>query len=215
MNQLSNSIIGLLLFLAGCTGVQMLDTAVPRQELMSVSSVPAFAPGGFSGHLKLKAMFRVLSDGTVAEVVLLNSSGSSEWDSAAVDSMKQWRFTTLLNNDDSLGHWIRYSLVVITEEPMVMVLGEIAIAGKQKADSLYALLASGVEFDSMAKQIGTGSPSAQCRFLGETGIARFPQSVRDELRKLRMNDFTRPLKRGDSYVIYMRFNHDGLRNLPQ
>jgi TonB family protein len=202
-----------LLLFSGCVVTQETGGLEPRQELVRMSPLPPLASSTSAGGVKVRVMFKVLGDGTVAEVRVLKSSGDAEWDASAIDSMKRWRFSTIPQDTVSAGRLFLYLLVVRAEAPVVMTLGELVAAKEQEADSLYALLKSGVAFDAIAKQIPVGSSGERGRFLGPVNIAIYPEQVRDELRTLSVNDFTHPIRLGHKYVIYLRFENDGSRNL--
>jgi hypothetical protein len=127
--------------------------------------------------------------------------------------MKQWRFSPNANDTTSDGHWYHYLFDVHVGEPIILTLGELVASGPQEADSLHELLNTGVAFASVAKQFVSGSSGERGRFLGAVCIDTYPERVRNELRKLNVNDFTRPLRLGKDYVIFMRF--ENTRNLPQ
>jgi hypothetical protein len=94
-----------------------------------------------------------------------------------------------------------------------LTLGELVAAGQHEADSLYELLNSGVTFASVARQFISGSSVERGRILGAVSIETYPERVRNELRKLDVNDFTHPLRLGTDYVIFMRF--EDAENFPQ
>jgi TonB family protein len=202
MNYIATVVLAILLLLSACSVTQETGLVTPRQELVKVSSLPApIAPASAMG-LKLGVQFRVLHDGTVAEVRVLKSGGDQRWDSTVVEVMKQWRFSMSFDDTASGGHWYHYLFDVHIGQPLVLTLGELVAAGQQEADSLYELLNGGLTFASV-----------RGRFLGAVSIETYPERVRNELRKLHVNDFTHPLRLGKDYVIFMRF--EDTKNLPQ
>jgi len=196
-----------LLLWFGCTATQETETAMPRQVLVKVSSLPAYGSRWLSKDMSLQVAFRVLGDGTIADVQVLQSAADAEWNTTAAELMKQWRFSPIPGASEPEGRWIQYSLVVHVEEPVMMTLGEIACPTRQESDSLYALLAGDVPFSSIPKERAT--------LLGSVDIAAYPQHVRDVLRKLRISHFTRPLRLGNNYVIYMRFEDQSSKTMVQ
>jgi TonB family protein len=201
------------MMLAGCGVTQQIPFEQP--ELISMSALPPAPAHSYVNQLKLNVLFRVLKDGTVTDVRILGTSGESKWDAAAIDSMKQWRFATAFDDTSTAGRWIRYTLVVGIQEPMVMNLGELVLSTQAEADSLYHLLETGIAFDTLARHVRKGSADEAGRYLGMIDIARYPGHVRDELRTLAESNFTHPIRVGHNYVIYKRFTPDGSRNLAQ
>jgi TonB family protein len=201
-------IILMLVLLAGCCGSRQVTIPEDSPDIISMTALPPYAYSLREIQLRLIVFFHLMDDGSVADVRLQSTSGDSEWDAAAIDSMKQWRFTELSPTSPPGGRWIRRAIVVQVQEPIVMTLGELVTDRKEEADSLYALLRSGIDFYTLAKRIREGTTTETGRFIGDVDIARFPEQVRNEVRKLRVNRFTHPIRVGDKYVIYQRFeNH--------
>jgi len=152
----------------------------------------------------MEVLFHVRRDGSVEEVRLVESSGDPVWDRSAADSMKQWKFA-LATPDTSLeAQWVRTTLIVQVQEPIVMTLGELTAGTRQEADSLYALLLQGADFTTLAKAVRQES-SNQCGwFLGAINISRYPPHIREALRSLTLNDVTAPLQIDSRYAIFKR-----------
>ncbi len=115
----------------------------------------------------------IREDGTVENVKMLGSSGDGEWDSLATLSMKQWRYSPYRRAGVPVDLWFRQVVVVQIQEPVVMTIGEIVSSSLHGADSLHALLEAGTDMDSVFR-----------RALGTFDIVRYPQNVREALRRL-------------------------------
>lgn len=213
-NIVGTTALTVLLLLSGCIGIHETGLMVPRQELIKVSPLPPLVTPTSTRGVKLGVLFRVLHDGRVAEVHILKSGAEPQWDSTAIELMKQWRFSAIAYDTMADGHWIHYLFDVQVQEPIVMTLGELVSSQLQVADSLYALL-NGMAFDVISKQMTVGSSGEQGRFLGAVDIGTYPERVRNELRRVHVNGFTRPIRLGDSYVIYIRFPDEAPDNLVQ
>jgi hypothetical protein len=103
--------------------------------------------------------------------------------------------------------WIRRSLVIQVEEPVMRYLSELVCASRQEADSLYLLIAEGIPFDSLAMHRVPPSPT-QGALLGAVNIAVFPPHVRVALKDLKEDEVTSPLRIGGNYAIYKRLRED-------
>jgi TonB family protein len=183
----------MLLLLIGCRPAD--HGADPSdREVVVVSTLPRLSPVISPSGLVVNALFRVLDDGAVADVRLLGSSGEPDWDRAAIDSMKRWRFAPARDGSSPNGLWIRKKVVVQPHESIVMTLGELSAATRDEADSLYLLLQQRTNLDTLF-----------VASLVTTDIGRYPSHVRDELKRLRENGVTRPLRVGGRFVIYKRF----------
>ena len=82
----------ILLMLTGCAVTTRVDDANSKLELVGMSSLPPQPSISLAGKLRLNVLFRVLNNGTVADVRMLGSSGDSEWDVLAINR-KQMRCT--------------------------------------------------------------------------------------------------------------------------
>jgi len=195
----------LFVLFTGCAATQPSDIPADQPEIISMASLPPIISPVPMGRLKLNVLLHVVEDGTVAEVILLRSGGSPEWDSLAVRSMKQWRFTAPRSDGVPVNLWIRKVVVVQIRDRIVRNLGKLVSATRQEADSLYSLISSGTEFDSLARlTLGTVSDE-RSGYLGPVDLAVFPQHVREVLQMLREDEVTPPLRVGDKFVIYKRF----------
>jgi TonB family protein len=204
-----------LLFLAACMPSQQITAPPNRPEIVSMSSLPGFAAPYAFGKLKLSVLFLVRKDGTVSEVQLAKSSGDPLWDRAAIDSMKQWRFAMSLQVSDTTDRWVQSTVAIQVEEPTIIALAELRAETRAQADSLFALLQSGAEFETMVTQAQLPSSTVSGKILGITSIARYPQHVREELRRLGTNDITRPIRVGNSYIIFKRLDLGSAANFPR
>ena len=92
-------------------------------------------------------------------------------------------------------------------EPMMMLLGQISVAGRREADSLYHLLTAGASFDDLAKGSHV-APGERSGYLGPIDIASFPAGIKAELQSLEADKITEPLRIGDRFVIYKRFTKE-------
>jgi TonB family protein len=191
-----------LILISGCVETQQIRTEQP--ELLSMTALPP-APGrSGDDHFRLNVLFLILHDGTVADVKILGTTEDPKWDAAAIDSMKQWRFVPVQRDTVSSGRWIRVAVVVHTEEPVSMDIARIVTSNLKDADSLYLLLQQGIPFDTLARHIQRGGMDESVSELGTVDLARYPAHVRDILRTLTINSFSRPIRVGDEYHIYKR-----------
>jgi TonB family protein len=180
-----------LLILPGCAGPQRVLVTSEGPELISMTPFP---PVSFASELKLNVMVHIQKDGSVGSVKLLSSSGNHDWDSLAVETIKQWRYTPPRRDDKSAEMWLQHLVIVQIQEPIVMTIGELAAHDASEADSLFALLQKGTDLDSLFKQK-----------IGTFDIGKYPSQIREKIKSLKQNEFTAPLRVGDLYFIYKRF----------
>jgi len=198
-------IIILLLLMLGCAPFPERVETPAAPSVIHLTPLPPLTDLSLAAKPELSAYFLIREDGTVEEVRLISPSGDPEWEKAAVDSLKKWRFTSP-NVDRDIGErWIRYRIQIEIEEPVFLNLGEIVVYSKTEADSLYQLLREGTDFLSIARQMHEETKQPMGRYIGTVNIAHYPEYVRNRLMKLRASQFTRPIKLGDTFVIFKRF----------
>lgn len=202
------------MWLIGCSAVEQTADTIEPPVVVRTVPLPSIGAHFPLGGLKLDVMVHVLRDGTVGDAGLNRSSGIPEWDSLLIQSIRQWRFTAARRNGVPVDLWIRQPVAVQIQEPVMRILGELVAATPGEADSLYALLLGGAEFDSLLRHARGASPTAIGGLLGEVNIASYAPQVRSELQRLREDEVTHPLRVGDRYIIFKRFRKDLSRNLP-
>ncbi len=192
----------------GCASTQQADTPTNQPELISMAPLPKIVSAVPVEGLRLNVLMHIAEDGTVPEVKLLRSGGTLEWDSLAVQSIKKWQFTVPLRDGVPVSLWIRRDVIVQIQDRIVRNIGELVAATRREADSLYALIKDGLEFESLAGQVrGTlsGEPGG---YLGAVDLAIFPQHVRKVLQRLGEDQITQPLRVGEKFVIFKRLRKD-------
>ncbi len=194
-----------LLLLTGCTSLQQTTAPVPQRELILLTPLPPLTGYATAFGAKLSAVFHVLPDGTVKDVSLERSSGDTEWDPLAVDSLRHWRFAPLRGNEKPVDRFIRYAIVVQVQEPVVMHLAELVVPAKRKADSLHSLLMQGTDFESLARSALTEEGAGSWRPAEPTNLARYPNHVRAAVSRLHVDEVTEPIRLGLNYVIIKRY----------
>lgn len=202
---MKNIIPFLLLFFLGCGTTQVAEVPTEIPELVKAVPLPAMTPPLPLEGLRVSVNLLVLKDGTVGSAGMIGSTGVPDWDSAVLQSVKQWEFRPARLNGEPTDRWIRQSVVVRPQEQVIHTLGELVSLSKEEADSLYKLIEDGISFESLAGNAQVGLSSFRSGFLGAVDIGVFPMRVRSELQRLRQGSVTQPLKVGDHYVIFRRY----------
>jgi TonB family protein len=196
--------IALLLLFSGCTAPRQAVLPEQQTELILLTPLPPLSSFATAFGAKLSVIFHILPDGSTKDVTLLNSSGDTEWDRLTLDSLKQWHFTPLTGEKEKADRWIRYAIVVQVQEPVIMQLAEMVIPAQRKADSLFALLKDGADFETLARQALTGEKEGTWKPAESVNLARYPARVKQVLTTLRPDHFTDPIRIGLNYVIFKR-----------
>jgi TonB family protein len=154
-------------------------------------------------------MLRVTSDGSVHSAHLLTPSGYTDWDSLALEVVRQWRFSPARMGTRPVPCWIQQKVRVRFEPPEPITLAELVCPDRLLVDSLHALIVEGASFDSLARIYSVAASRDKGGFLGEIDARSFPAHVRQRLTALRVDDITSPLIVGRNVAIFKR-----LRRIP-
>lgn len=173
-------------------------------EIIERTEMPVYKGEVGEEPLDLQVMFHILEDGQVKEVQILTPSGDPEWDKAAADSLRKWRFAEPPSDTSSV--WVQRNIKVQFLPSQVMNLGELTASSRQDANILYSRLRAGVGFEQLFQQISDNpSNGVSARYLREANTINFPTHVSKELISLNVEQFTRPIQVNGNYVIYKRF----------
>ncbi len=196
------SIIITSLLITGFTGC-----ATEREvtHLQKETELPVYEADEEVDQLELSVLFKVKENGSIEDVRLLNTSGISEWDNAAVDSMKKWTFKP--PPDDSESFWFQRRVVVQMQPSYAMNIGELIARNEEEANLLYSRLRAGINFHRLVREAQDNSSIGKGgRYLRNIQTSEYPIDISRKLVELNVGDYTRPVKLGDEYVIFKRFD---------
>jgi hypothetical protein len=194
-----------LLFLAGCSTMQqMSDGSVPK--LLIQSPLPPFPETLTRPVFELEIVMFIMEDGTVGKTRMLKGSGDAHWDSLALTSMKQWRFTPARMENKPVGSWFHMQSTLRYANPQLMNLAEILCTTAEEADSVYKAIDQGQNFSELAMRYSVDPSREMSGALGEIDINLFPENIRKPLSKLSINEYTKPIQYGDLFAIFKRLN---------
>jgi TonB family protein len=196
-----------MFLLAGCSAVQQTDIPVQPPELVKSAPLPPIVSLVPERGMKFDVKILVLKDGTVGNVKLLESSGDTDWDSLALQSIMNWQFIPARREGMPVELWVRQPLLVQLRDPIIRTLAGLVSETQAEADSLYLLLEHGMNFDTLIRQAvqvsgeRIGSP-------GSVDITVYARHLRDKLVRLREGEVSRPLRIGDKFIIYKRLKKE-------
>ena len=145
-----------------------------------------------------------MEDGTVGKTRMLKGSGDAAWDSLAVLSLKQWRFTPARVDNKPVGSWFHMQSTIRYADAQFMSLAEILCTSAEEADSVYREIEQGKNFNELAMKYSVDPSREMSGMLGEVNINLFPENIRKPLSKLVIDGYTKPIKYGDLYAIFKR-----------
>ena len=196
----------ILVCFAGCSSSEQ-STEFTLPELLMQAPLPAFHERVCISRIMLDMKIYVLEDGTVRDVQFLAGSGNTAWDTIAVASIKQWRYSPARYNGRPMKLWFRQKAIVEFSEPTFISLAEIVCNSSEKADSAYASLQHGSDFGEVALQHSIDSSRLKKGILGEVNINLYPGYIKHILARLDAEQCTTPVKFGDQYVIFKRLKN--------
>lgn len=199
-------VIAALLF-CGCASFEPPDSHYTLPELINQVSLPQWPYAPSAVALSFTFRVHIAADGSVKDAVIETHSGSNEWDSLAVAQVRKWQYSPALVNGRPTSLWIRQTVSVLFEKPLMMRLAELVCPERSLADSVYAMLAAGAPFDSLARKYSSSLTRELGGVVGEVDIHTYPNRIRQELSHLRSGQITKPLTLGRQFVIYKKISN--------
>jgi parvulin-like peptidyl-prolyl isomerase len=187
----------------GCSSMKQTSDGSTPQVLIQ-SQLPQIPASMQKPIFELDVVMFVMEDGTVGKTRMLKGSGDAEWDSLALSSIKQWRFTPARMDNKPVGSWFHMQSSLRYADPQYMKLAEILCTSAEEADSVYKVIGQGQNFNELAMHYSVDPSREMGGLLGEININVFPENIRRPLSKLSMNEHTKPIKYGDLYAIFKR-----------
>lgn len=198
-----SSLIVLLILFASCSSTQpVTDLTLP--QLVYQQPLPAYPKALSTSMLRIPLEIHISKTGTVTDVIILKGSGVPSWDSAAVASIRQWKYTPARVKENPIGIWLHQTAVVKFSEPHIMMLAEIICAGPMEADSAFQMLERGEPFSDAVRLYSVATTRVSDGHLGPVNIQMYPEPVKNSLAGLRKGTYTKPIPYGDRYAIFLR-----------
>lgn len=175
-------------------------------RIIEKTTLPVYRGNAVDSQLNLRVFFHIMEDGYVDDVRIQTKTRDSEWDRAAADSMKKWRFSTI-HPDSSF--WLAVNVKVLIVQADLRNLGELITSDRDTAFDLYHRLRSGVSFHQLVNEARSGVlPGVIGHYVRDVNIDEYSPAVRSILGDLETGKFTRPVRVGMEYIIYMRLDGD-------
>jgi len=195
-------------FFFGCSAIEQNQESTELPALVRSTPLPPILSAVTGGGLRFNVRILVLKDGSVGDVKLQGSSGDDSWDAIALDSIRKWQFTPFKRDGVPLAIWVRQPLVVQAGDHVMRTLGQLVCASEREADSLYALIQNGENFDSIFLKPEMSESTTKSGYLGVVDLTTFAPPIRHELLTLSENQTTRPLRYGNNFVIFKRMKKE-------
>ncbi len=193
-----------LIFLTGCSFFQQTTENNFAPQLLMQYPLPVITSSVYKLNFKIEMDLYIKEDGTVGKVKFVKSSGDKEWDSLAAESILKWKYSPARVDNHSINIWFHQSAVVEYQDPKYLFLSEIICPSLEEADTIYTALENGRNFDELAALQTLLYDHDRAGDLGKIDICLYPKNIRTELSYLEKDQYTKPLKYGDNYVIFKR-----------
>jgi hypothetical protein len=193
-----------LLILPGCSIFQSREYSLIQPKLLQQTPLPPISSSIYKDKFEFKCNLLIDQFGNVERVIFLNNSGDATWDSLATISLLKWKFSPALFNNKPTKIMVRRNFIVLYEEPIVFPLSEIQFTNQSVADSAYQALLNGANFTDLVNKYSISPSRNNNGYLGAVNVKLYSKDISDILSKLSEDEFTEPIKYGESFVIFKR-----------
>ncbi|MGA7161738.1 MAG: peptidylprolyl isomerase [Bacteroidota bacterium] len=192
----------------GCASIETAEMPEKLPQLIEHEPFPPMSNTLLDNHPVFDLKILVAEDGSVVKAELLNPTGIVEWDTLAIARMKQWIFSPAIQNGKPISMWINFRARIKCEIPTYFRLAEIVCQNASTADSVYALLRTGENFETLVSRYSVANSKENRGDLGHVDISRYGEEVKHVLAELKENAFTEPIALGEHDVIFKRLTED-------
>jgi hypothetical protein len=140
----------------------------------------------------------------VEKVIIRKGSGVASWDSAARNTIKQWRFSPARLENQPISTWYYIHTTLRSAFPIYMTLAEVRCNTLAQIDSAYEQLASGKQLPELITPCSIDTVHGTKPGIATVNIYQYPESIRNILVKLNIHEFSHPIPYGDRFVIFQR-----------
>jgi TonB family protein len=194
----------LLILLTACSLFKTTETESKEPKLIKQAPLPEIPESIKTLNFQFYCEMIVDEQGNVERAKLLESSGDKRWDSLTVLSLYGWKFSPALVDGKPIKTLIRRKVNVIFVESNTITLAEIVCKTKSEADSVYEMLNRGENFTDLVKKFSISDSKVKDGLLGKIDIQHYADEIRLILSRLKVNQYTRPVPYGSSFVIFKR-----------
>lgn len=198
-------VILLFVVVGGCASSTPPSRLEKTPQLVETTSLPPLPTSIVrKKEVTLEVKLYVADDGSVRDLIWVASSRNRDWDSLAAERIKTWKYAPASAAGRNVGVWVQQSFKVVTVDPENLLLAEIVCLDRTTADSVYAMLKAGADFEVLARRYSSSVSAEKGGYMGKVGLSLFPPEIRDRLVRLREEEFTEPLRISGDFVIYKR-----------
>jgi parvulin-like peptidyl-prolyl isomerase len=194
-----------LFFLAsGCTVFQPEESTLIQPTLLKQSELPSLRESTTNNYFEFYCEMMIDTNGNVLRARILNGTNDPVWDSLAVLSLLDWKYTPAIYGGHPINLLVRRKVKVVYAEPRYISLAEIQCDSREDADTVYSALLNGIDFTSLVLNYSTSSSKARNGLIGDVNVKYFSDDISLAISQLNEGEFTKPLSYGNHFIIYKR-----------
>lgn len=193
-----------LVFVLGCTSNQISQKYSSLPILLEHTELPQIPRRIMGPEFRLVIKMLVDEKGRVAKAVLLNGSSDSSWDSIACCSIKNWKYEPAKIDNQPVKIWLIQKVRLQYEDPYYITLSQIICDSYDTALVVLNKLQQGNDFGELAKKYSCDSTRLSDGFLGRKDVLVYPQNINRILKRLSVDEYTKPIEYGNRFVIFKR-----------
>lgn len=190
--------------LIGCSPVQQQNVTVTQPELLEQTALPPITGSMFKSNFRLNIRMLIDEEGQVLKARFIDGSGYQEWDSIALESIAKWRFTPARIDQKPVKIWVNQLAYVRIQEPVYFSISEILCPNLDIATKVFDSLQKGGDFAELAYKYSISQSREIKGYLGKVDINLYMFSIREYITKLKDNEYSRPIKYGEKYIIFKK-----------
>jgi TonB family protein len=172
--------------------------------LLERAELPSIPQNVNDTEFYLSVRMMVDEKGDVAKANLIRGIGIPDWDSAAIRSIKKWKYEPARVDGMPVALWMIQKIKVQVETPIYMTLSEIVCNSLDDARYIISKLSEGMDFGELAFKYSKESSKNRNGYIGRKDINLYPANITRALRNLGIEKYTQPLPFGKKYVIFKR-----------
>jgi len=196
--------ICLFLLASGCTVFQPDESTLIQPTLLKQSELPPLRETITNNYFEFYCEMMIDTNGNVLRARILNGTNDPVWDSLAVLSLMDWKYTPAIYGGHTINLLVRRKVKVVYAEPRYISLAEIQCNSRKDADKVYTELLNGIDFTSLVLKYSTSDSKTKNGLIGNVNLKHFSADISFAISKLNEGEFTKPLNYGEHFIIYKR-----------
>ncbi len=190
--------------LMGCSSYQIEETNSSFPVLLEQTELPQIPQRIIDPEFRLVIRMLVDEKGRVTKAVLLSGSGLPDWDSLAINSIRNWKYEPARLENNPVSIWFVQKVKIQYEAPCCLMLSQIVCDSYDSAVVVVKKLNEGSDFGELAIKYSCDSSKTTNGFIGKKDVLLYPAKINRVLKRLAIGQHTEPMEYGKRFVIFKR-----------